>query len=74
MMLLAKKIRLEVTEQDAAALEFMQGKCRGLYNWLVMRLRAGERWHFAAEKAAPHHPSRTNRKRASGLQRGRYQS
>jgi putative transposase len=50
-MLLAKKIRLEVSEQDAATLEFMQGKCRGLYNWLVMRLRAGERWHFAQEKA-----------------------
>ncbi len=50
-MLLARKIRLEVSEQDAATLEFMQGKCRGLYNWLVMRLRAGERWHFAEEKA-----------------------
>src|SRR5579885_999501 len=50
-MLLCKKVRLEVSEQDAAALEFMQGKCRGLYNWLVMRLRAGERWHFAEEKA-----------------------
>src|SRR5215475_13021644 len=43
-MLKAKKIRLEVSEQDAATLEFMQGKCRGLYNWWVMRLRAGERW------------------------------
>jgi putative transposase len=50
-MLLCKKVRLEVSEPDAAALEFMQGKCRGLYNWLVMRLRAGERWHFAEEKA-----------------------
>src|SRR5215472_10404251 len=50
-MLLCKKVRLEVSEADAAALEFMQGKCRGLCNWLVMRLRAGERWHFAAEKA-----------------------
>ena len=50
-MLKAKKIRLEVSEQDAATLEFMQGKCRGLYNWLVIRLRAGERWHFAEEKA-----------------------
>ncbi|HEU5374094.1 MAG TPA: transposase [Ktedonobacteraceae bacterium] len=50
-MLLAKKIRLEVSDEDAAALEFMQGKCRGLYNWLVMRLRDGERWHFAEEKA-----------------------
>jgi putative transposase len=35
-MLLAKKIRLNVSAQDAATLEFMQGKCRGLYNWLVM--------------------------------------
>jgi putative transposase len=51
-MLKAKKIRLNVSEQDAATLEFMQGKCRGLYNWLVMRLRAGEHWHFAEEKAA----------------------
>jgi putative transposase len=50
-MLLCKKIRLQVSEQDAATLEFMQGKCRALYNWLVMRLRAGERWHFAEEKA-----------------------
>ena len=50
-MLKAKKIRLDVSASDAATLEFMQGKCRGLYNWLVMRLRAGERWHFAAEKA-----------------------
>src|SRR5215467_2227120 len=50
-MLLCKKVRLEVSKVDTAALEFMQGKCRGLYNWLVMRLRAGERWHFAAEKA-----------------------
>ena len=43
-MLLAKKIRLEVTEQDAATLEWMQGKCRALYNWWVMRLRDGEKW------------------------------
>lgn len=43
-MLISKKIRLEVSEEDAAALEFMQGKCRGLYNWWVMRLRNGERW------------------------------
>jgi putative transposase len=43
-MLLSKKIRLEVSSQDAATLEFMQGKCRGLYNWWVMKLRDGERW------------------------------
>jgi IS605 OrfB family transposase len=43
-MLLCKKIKLEVSPQDAAALEFMQAKCRGLYNWWVMRLRDGEKW------------------------------
>src|SRR5689334_15559944 len=43
-MLACKKIRLEVSSQDAATLEFMQGKCRGLYNWWVMRLRDGEKW------------------------------
>jgi putative transposase len=43
-MLISKKIRLEVSEQDVATLEWMQGKCRGLYNWWVMRLRDGERW------------------------------
>jgi hypothetical protein len=31
-MLLCKKIKIEVSEQDAQTLEFMQGKCRGLYN------------------------------------------
>jgi len=49
-MLLSKKIRLEVSKPDAATLEFMQGKCRGLYNWWVMRLRDGERWNFAEAK------------------------
>ncbi len=43
-MLLCTKIKLDVSEQDAAALEFMQGKCRGLYNWWVTRLRDGEKW------------------------------
>ena len=43
-MLLSKKNKLEVSAQDAQTLEFMQGKCRGLYNWWVMRLRNGERW------------------------------
>jgi len=43
-MLLSQKIKIEVSKQDAATLEFMQGKCRGLYNWWVMRLRNGERW------------------------------
>jgi putative transposase len=31
-MLLTKKIKLEVSDQDATTLEFMQGKSRGLYN------------------------------------------
>jgi putative transposase len=43
-MKLSKKIRLDVRPQDAATLEFMQGKCRGLYNWWVMVLRNGEKW------------------------------
>ena len=43
-MLLCKKIKITLSERDAQALEFMQGKCRGLYNWWVMRLRDGERW------------------------------
>src|SRR5712692_6569331 len=43
-MLLSKKIKIEVSDQDAATLEFMQGKCRGLYNWWVTKLRSGERW------------------------------
>jgi putative transposase len=49
-MLLSKKIKLEVSEQDATTLEFMQAKCRALYNWWVMRLRDGERWNFAEAK------------------------
>jgi putative transposase len=43
-MLVAKKIKLELSSADAATLEFMQGKCRGLYNWWVMKLRNGEAW------------------------------
>src|ERR1700724_102079 len=43
-MLLCKKIKIEVSQQDAATLEFMQAKCRGLYNWWVMKLRHGEPW------------------------------
>lgn len=43
-MLLSKKIKLEVSQQDAVTLEFMQGKCRGLYNWWIGRLRDGEEW------------------------------
>jgi putative transposase len=44
-MLLCKKIKIEISDQDAHTLEFMQDKCRGLYNWWVMRLRNGERWN-----------------------------
>src|SRR5260221_8650034 len=51
-MLLCTKIRLQVSEADAAALEFMQGKCRGLYNWWVLRLRDGERWPGWAQAKA----------------------
>jgi putative transposase len=43
-MLLCKKIKLKITIQDASTLEFMQGKCRGLYNWWVMKLKTGEKW------------------------------
>ncbi len=32
-MFLCKKIKIEVGQQDAVALEFMQAKCCGLYNW-----------------------------------------
>lgn len=43
-MLITKKVKLEVSTRDAATLEFMQAKCRGLYNWWVMKLRNGEYW------------------------------
>jgi IS605 OrfB family transposase len=49
-MLLCKKIKIEVSPQDAEALEFMQAKCRGLYNWWVMQLRDGARWRFNEAK------------------------
>ena len=49
-MLLCRKIRLQVSEQDAATLEMMQSKCRGLYNWWVMKLRDGERWRCMTAK------------------------
>ncbi|GHO76857.1 transposase [Ktedonobacter sp. SOSP1-85] len=49
-MLLCKKIKIDVSEQDAATLEFMQSKCRGLYNWWVMRLREGEKWNLYEAK------------------------
>jgi len=43
-MLFCKKIKIEMSDRDTATLECMQDKCRGLYNWWVMRLRNGERW------------------------------
>jgi len=43
-MLVSKKIKLEVSTRDAATLEFMQARCRGLYNWWVMKLRGGGPW------------------------------
>jgi putative transposase len=49
-MLVCKKIKLDVSPSDAATLEFMQGKCRGLYNWWVMRLREGEKWNLYEAK------------------------
>jgi putative transposase len=45
-MLLCKKIKINVSQQDAKALEFMQSRCRGLYNWWVMQLRKGQRWNI----------------------------
>ena len=49
-MLLCKRIKIEVSDQDTEALEFMQAKSRGLYNWWVMRLRNGERWNLERAK------------------------
>jgi putative transposase len=49
-MFLCKKIKIEVSAQGAEALEFMQGKRRGLYNWWVMKLRNGERWNLERAK------------------------
>ena len=43
-MLLCIKIRLDLSDQDSATLEFMQSKCRALYNWWIGRLRDGEHW------------------------------
>src|SRR5260370_5407762 len=49
-MLLCKKIKIEVSDKDAEALEFMQAKCRGLCNWWIMKLRSGERWNLEKAK------------------------
>ncbi len=53
-MLLCQKIKIEVSQPDAEALEFMQAKCRGLYNWWVMQLRNGERWNLERAKKSLH--------------------
>jgi putative transposase len=53
-MLLCKKIKIEVNQKDAEALEFMQAKCRGLFNWWVMRLRNGEKWNVYDAKKTLH--------------------
>mgnify|MGYP000965399787 CR=1 FL=1 len=51
-MLRAKKIKLKVRKADEKALEFMQGKCRGLYNWWIGKLKNGEKWElFSAKKS-----------------------
>ena len=51
-MLKVKKIRLDVSKQDAATLEFMRGpSVAGSTTGNGCFLRAGERWHFAEEKA-----------------------
>lgn len=49
-MLVARKIRILVSQQDAGTLEFMQSKSRGLYNWWLSKLKAGEKWNFAQAK------------------------
>lgn len=49
-MLLCKKIRLKVNPGDAKTLEFMQSKCRGLYNWWIAKLRDGEKWSLYEAK------------------------
>jgi len=51
-MLLCKKIKIEVSPRDTEALEFMQARCRGLYNWWVMQLRNGGRWRVNEAKKA----------------------
>ncbi|MFB2974821.1 RNA-guided endonuclease InsQ/TnpB family protein [Microseira sp. BLCC-F43] len=49
-MLLCKKIRLVISKADQKALEFMQAKCRGLYNWWIGKLRQGEQWKLYEAK------------------------
>ena len=49
-MLVAKKIRISVSDRDAQTLEFMQRKSRALYNWWLSKLKAGEKWNFTQAK------------------------
>jgi putative transposase len=49
-MLLCRKIQIELTEEEKAALEFMQSKCRGFYNWWVMKLKNGAEWDLETAK------------------------
>lgn len=49
-MLLAKKIRINVSQRDAATLGFMQAKYRALYNWRLSQLKAGAKWSLYEAK------------------------
>lgn len=42
-MFICKKIKIELNKQDKDSIEFMQKKCRGLYNWWIYKLKNGER-------------------------------
>ncbi|GET44611.1 RNA-guided endonuclease InsQ/TnpB family protein [Microseira wollei] len=53
-MLLCKKIKIIISQTDAQTLEFMQAKCRGLYNWWIGRLRNGEKWKLYEAKKSLH--------------------
>jgi putative transposase len=51
-MLRTKKVKIEISKQGQAALEFMQSKCRGLYNWWIGKLKNGEKWQkFEAKRS-----------------------
>ncbi|KST62235.1 RNA-guided endonuclease InsQ/TnpB family protein [Mastigocoleus testarum] len=49
-MLVARKIRILVSDHDAKTLEFMQSKSRALYNWWLGKLKSGEKWNFVEAK------------------------
>lgn len=51
-MLLCKKIRLTISKKDETALLFMQGKCRGLYNWWIGKLKSRQKWNLYEAKAS----------------------